>query len=85
VASIAIMYLMIWRPQQKRLAEDKAFRDGLKVDDKVVTAGGMFGKITLIETDRVQMEIASKTRVFVRKAQVAALDEPAPSAEAEKK
>ena len=46
VAIIAIFYFMMVRPQQKRQKEIKKFREGLTVGDRVVTAGGIHGKIT---------------------------------------
>ncbi|WP_305156732.1 preprotein translocase subunit YajC, partial [uncultured Duncaniella sp.] len=40
VALIAVFYFMMIRPQQKRQNEIKKFREGLRVNDPVVTAGG---------------------------------------------
>ena len=46
VAIFAIFYFMMVRPQQKRQKEIKKFRENLTVGDRVVTAGGIHGKIS---------------------------------------
>ena len=45
VALIAIFYFFMIRPQQKRQNEIKKFREGIKVGDRIVTAGGIYGKV----------------------------------------
>jgi preprotein translocase subunit YajC len=42
---IAVFYFFMIRPQQKKQKELKAFREGIKVGDKVVTIGGIHGKV----------------------------------------
>ena len=67
---IAVMYFLLFRPQQKQMQQAQQFRDSLKVGDRVITAGGIFGTITEIETDRVSLEIASKVKIRVLRTQV---------------
>ncbi|PZD79496.1 preprotein translocase subunit YajC [Mesonia sp. K7] len=45
IAIIAIFYLFMIRPQQKKMKEEKQFASELKRGDKVVTKSGMHGKI----------------------------------------
>ena len=45
VVLIAIFYLFMIRPQQKKQNEIKKFREGIKAGDRVVTAGGIYGKL----------------------------------------
>ena len=45
VALIAIFYFFMIRPQTKRQKEIRKFRESLTTGDKIVTAGGLFGKI----------------------------------------
>ena len=45
VALIAIFYFFMIRPQSKKQKEMKKFREGLKSGDKVITAGGIHGRI----------------------------------------
>ena len=67
---LAIFYFLVFRPQQKQLSESKAFREGLKVGDEVVTAGGIFGRVARLETDEVELEVASKLKIRVLRSQV---------------
>jgi len=65
VAIVAIMYFIILRPMKRRQEKVKAFIEALKVGDKVVTSGGIFGRITRLADDSLQLEIADKVRVEV--------------------
>jgi preprotein translocase subunit YajC len=79
VGLIAIMYFMMIRPQQQRSKKEKAFRQNLKEGDKVVTIGGLHGKIDRIEGDTVIVQAdASKLR-FDRSA-IARYTDDAPAA-----
>ena len=53
---IVIFYFMLIRPQRKRDKETKAMLDALKVGDKVVTIGGICGKISKIKDEFVFIE-----------------------------
>lgn len=70
VALIAVFYFMMIRPQQKRQNEIKKFREGLKVNDSVVTAGGIYGKIKGIDNTTFNIEIAQGVRITVDKGSV---------------
>ena len=59
-----IMYLFMIRPQMKRQKEAKAFRDAVKKGDKVVTIGGVHGKVVSVSEKTVVLEFESgKARV----------------------
>lgn len=47
----AIMYFLIWRPQQKRMKEHKEMVASIRRGDNVVTAGGIVGKVTKVVDD----------------------------------
>lgn len=53
---IAVFYFMLIRPQRKRDKETRAMLDALKVGDKVVTIGGICGKISKIKDSYVFIE-----------------------------
>lgn len=53
---ILVFYFMIIRPQKKRDKETKAMLDALKVGDKVVTVGGICGKVSKIKDSYVFIE-----------------------------
>jgi len=45
VAVVAIFYFFFIRPQQKKQKEIKKQREAMKIGDKVITSGGIYGKI----------------------------------------
>ncbi len=47
-----LFYIILIRPQQKRIKEQQTMLDGLKKGDRVVTAGGLIGKISKLTNDR---------------------------------
>lgn len=59
-----IMYFFMIRPQAKRQREAKSFREGIAKGDRVVTIGGLHGKIVSISEKTVVLELESgKVRV----------------------
>jgi len=73
VALFAIMYFLMIRPQQKKQKEVQKMRESLKVGDRVVTSGGIFGKIKEVEDTAFIVEIAEGVRVKVDKASIFAI------------
>lgn len=59
VLLIAIFYFFMIRPQQKKQKEIKKFREGLTVGDKVVTAGGIYGKIKKVGDTTFGVEVSN--------------------------
>jgi len=78
-----IMYFLLIRPQQKRLKEHRAMIDALKRGDKVVTAGGLVGKITAVgtdEADEITLEVSNGVKVTVIKSMITTvLSKPEPA------
>jgi preprotein translocase subunit YajC len=75
VAIVAIFYFMIIRPQQKRQKDVQKAREAMKAGDKVVTAGGIHGRIKEIADTTILIEIAEGVRIRVDKASVFASSE----------
>ena len=73
VGFLAIMYLLIMRPQQKKATEHANLLAGLKPGDEVVTTGGIIGKIRSVADIFVTVEVASNINLKVMKNHVAAL------------
>jgi preprotein translocase subunit YajC len=67
---IVIFYFFMIRPQVKRQKELRTFRDSLTKGDKVVTTGGIYGKILEIKENTVMMEVDSNVTLKVDKAAV---------------
>jgi preprotein translocase subunit YajC len=64
---IVVFYFFMIRPQMKRQKELKNFRESLQKGDKVITLGGMYGKIQEIQENAVILEIADNVRIKVDK------------------
>ena len=70
VLLFVIMYFFMIRPQQKKQKEIQKMRENLKVGDRVVTSGGLFGKIKEVEDTAFIVEIAEGVKVKVDKASI---------------
>lgn len=68
VAIFAIFYFLLIRPQTRRIKEQRTMIDAVQRGDQVVTGGGIVGKVTKVEDDQVEVEIAQGVRVKVVKA-----------------
>ena len=64
---IAIFYFFMIRPQSKKQKEIKKFRYGLSVNDKVITAGGIYGKIKDIKEKTILLEISDNVKIKIDK------------------
>jgi preprotein translocase subunit YajC len=68
---LAIMYFLILLPMKRQNRKVQDFQGGLKVGDKVVTTGGIYGLITRVNDNSVQVQIADKVRVEIARAAIA--------------
>jgi len=81
VLIVAVFYFFMIRPQMKRTKEAKKFREGLAKGDKVVTAGGIYGRISEVHDTYLFVEIDTNVRIKVDKASVVASPEDIPTAQ----
>jgi preprotein translocase subunit YajC len=79
VLLFVIMYFFMIRPQQKKQKEIQKQRESLKVGDKIVTAGGILGKLKEIDETTFTIEIAEGVKVKVDRASVFAAGNDAQS------
>jgi len=63
IAIFVIFYFLLIRPQQKRMKQHRAMIEGAKKGDQVVTGGGLIGKVTKVEDQYVEVEIAPNVKV----------------------
>jgi preprotein translocase subunit YajC len=75
VVIVAIFYFFMIRPQQKKQKEIKKSREAMKPGDRVVTAGGIYGKIKEIGDTYMLVEISDGVRIRIDKASVYASPE----------
>jgi len=64
---LAIFYFIILMPMRRRQKKVQAFQEGLKVNDRVITTGGIYGVITKLNERSVQLQIADKVRIEISK------------------
>jgi len=64
---ILVFYFLMIRPQVRRQKEMRQFRDSLAKGDKVITTGGIYGKITEIKDTAVILEVAPNVQIKVDK------------------
>jgi preprotein translocase subunit YajC len=64
---LAIFYFIILLPMKRRQRKVQQFIEALKVGDRVVTTGGIYGSITKVNERTVQLQIADKVRIEVAK------------------
>jgi preprotein translocase subunit YajC len=62
---LGIFYFVMVLPMRKRQQKVQAFLAALKVGDKIITSGGIFGSITRVNDQTVQLQIANNVRIDV--------------------
>jgi preprotein translocase subunit YajC len=68
---LLIFYVIVLMPMRKRQKKVQEFQASLKVGDKVITTGGIFGVVTKIADASVQIQIADRVRIEVSRAAIA--------------
>ena len=70
VLMFVVFYFFMIRPQMKKQKEMKKFRDSIKNGDKVITAGGIYGKVKEVKETVIVLEIADNVRISIDKGSV---------------
>lgn len=67
VAPLLFIFVIFWflviRPQQRRMKDHRALIEATKKGDVVVTGGGLIGKVTKVDGDEIEVELAPNVRV----------------------
>ena len=73
-----VFYFLLIRPQQQKQKQHKELLSKLKRGDRVVTAGGILGRITEVKdgADEVEVEVAANTRIRVLRGSIAEVLKP---------
>ena len=72
VLIFVVMYFFMIRPQQKRQKELNTFRNSLEAGQKVITAGGIYGKIKEVKETSLLIEVDSNVTLRIDKNMVVA-------------
>jgi preprotein translocase subunit YajC len=74
IMMIGVFYLFIIRPQQKKAKDHRMLLDNLKVNDKVVTSSGIFGKVTVINDSEnlvtIRVDENTNTKITFQKSHI---------------
>lgn len=69
---MVIFYFFMIRPQMRKQKEIKKHRESLKIGDKVITIGGIHGKIVDMDETTVVLEVNDKTKIKFEKTAISA-------------
>lgn len=67
---VVVFYFFMIRPQMKKAKVEKQFKEEIKKGDKIVTIGGVHGKITDVQDKTFTIEIADNVRVKIEKSAI---------------
>ncbi len=85
ILMFVIFYFLLIRPQQKRTKQHREMINSVKPGDRIVTGGGIHGRVTGVSESTLTVEIADKVRVKLNRGNIAAVLQPAQPAQAPKK
>ena len=68
---VIVFYFFMIRPQMRKAKIERTFREGVKKGDKIVTIGGIHGKIIDVEATTFLVEVDSNVKVRLEKNAVA--------------
>lgn len=69
----ALFYILVIRPQSKRIKEHRDLLEAVKPGDQVVTGGGLIAKVIKVGETEMTLEIASGVQVRAQKHSVSAM------------
>ena len=71
-----IFYMLMIRPQQRRVKEHQASIAAVKKGDEVITGGGLRGRVTKVTDDEAEVEIAQGVKIRVIKSTISTVLSP---------
>lgn len=77
VLVFVIFWFLMIRPQQRRMKEHQAQILAVKKGDRVVTGGGLIGKVTKVNDTEVEVELGPNMRVMAVKSTLTQVGNPA--------
>jgi preprotein translocase subunit YajC len=81
VLVMAIFFFLVVLPMRKRQQKVVAFQSGLKTGDKVITSGGIYGTISKVDENTLQLQIANNVRIEVARNAIVGYQGQAPVAD----
>ena len=71
IAIVVVFYFFFIRPQMKKSKDQKKFREALKKGDKIITIGGIHGKIVEVQDTTFTIEVEGAMKLRIEKSAVA--------------
>ncbi len=81
ILMFVIFYFLLIRPQQKKQKNHRLMVSNLKNGDRIITTGGIHGRITSVSDNTLTIEIADKVRVKLHRDNVATLSQTSSEAQ----
>lgn len=69
-----VIYFLMIRPQKNRAKLRQTMLNSIRVKDKVITVGGIYGKVTKVKDNSVLILVADKVEIEVTKAGIASIE-----------
>jgi preprotein translocase subunit YajC len=66
-----VFYMMLYRPNKKRIDQHRSLIESVEVGDEVVTIGGLFGTVRAVTEDQFHLDLAPGTTVKLAKSAIA--------------
>jgi preprotein translocase subunit YajC len=82
VLVLGIFYFIILLPMKRKQQKVQSFLDSLKINDRVITTGGIYGQIMKMDDHKVQLQIADKVRIEVARTAIGGYQGQPPVVEA---
>ena len=79
ILMFVIFYFLLIRPQQKRAKEHREMIAAVKKGDRIITSGGIYGRITSTSDATLTVEIADKVRIKLNRGNIGSLAQAAPA------
>jgi preprotein translocase subunit YajC len=77
ILMFVILYFLIIRPQKKKQKEHQNMLDNIQINDKVITNGGIIGKVVNIKNDKntymIRIDDTTNTKIELQKSAVAGI------------
>ena len=73
VILFVVFYFLLIRPQSKKAKQHKSMVEAVGKGDEVVTQGGLFGKITEVSDEYLQVKVADNVEVKVQRGAIASM------------
>jgi len=71
VVMLVFLYVLLIRPQRQQTKRHQEMLQNLSVGDEVITAGGIYGEVTDIDDERVQLEVDADVKIAVSRRAIA--------------